>query len=106
MRVPQLVMATIMVSIVSAADILKVCTGSDLTGHCVSTTTALFDLTGICHNFTTADISSAETSDVARCTLFTAPNCAGQQTFMEHSTTVNFGAPFENALSSYSCLDV
>ncbi|KAJ7589810.1 hypothetical protein C8J56DRAFT_888035 [Mycena floridula] len=80
--------------------VLTIATGPNLTGA-TDTFTDTIPLNGACHNFPAGFqdvISSARTTSVARCGLFTDVNCSGQEFFIVPSTTVNLAAPFNNAL--------
>ncbi|KAJ7573231.1 hypothetical protein C8J56DRAFT_1173978 [Mycena floridula] len=87
--------------------VMIVATGPNVTGA----NTTLMDtvpLNGDCHNFPAEfqdNISSARTTAVARCGLFTDLNCVGQETFINPGQAVNFVAPFNDTLSSYLCVN-
>ncbi|KAJ7582007.1 hypothetical protein C8J56DRAFT_1100269 [Mycena floridula] len=110
----KLVIAAIMAVTATAAPasdapvaVLTVATGPNLTGAQITFTDTV-PLNGACHNFPAGfqdDISSARTTAVAGCGLFTDLNCSGQEIFIISGQTVNFVAPFDNALSSYFCVN-
>ncbi|KAJ7588470.1 hypothetical protein C8J56DRAFT_890263 [Mycena floridula] len=112
----KLVIAAIMAMTATAAPasdapvaVLTVATGPNLTGAQITFTDTV-PLNGACHNFPFEpifqdNISSARTTAVARCGLFTDLNCVGQETFINPGQTVNFVAPFNDSLSSYLCVN-
>ncbi|KAJ7576345.1 hypothetical protein C8J56DRAFT_899870 [Mycena floridula] len=110
----KLVIAAIMAVTATAAParnapvaVLTVATGPNLTGAQITFTDTV-PLNGACHNFPAEfqdNISSARTTAVAGCGLFTDLNCVGQETFINPGQTVNFVAPFNDTLSSYLCVN-